>query len=311
VSAGVGYTNVSEDRTFRIFESSSENTFRLVGDAVSTKYASLRTKYEHSVRTGTIDDEVLRDMAGCPPAPAVCNDSVATAEHVGMRHFDIADRNRDRFTFLGSTTPIGTTSFRGSITYGKDNYPNSDFGLQNYKQNIYAVGFDMVPNDQASFGLTYNFERYEGLSDSRTANPTPDPGFADPNRNWSTSSLDKVHSVIANVAYTMGKTDVRFWWDYNKSTSTYTYAAGPALPVPQQLSPVLSSLNDITFDLTRSISTHVGVGFSYWYEKYTVDDFALDPQAIPRLDMPSALLIGYAYQPYTAQTFWGRIFYKW
>ena len=114
----------------------------------------MRTKYEHSVRTGTIDDEVLRDMAGCPPAPAVCNDAAATAEHVGMRHFDIADRNRDRFTLLGSTTPIGTTSFTGSITYGKDNYPNSDFGLQNYKQNIYAVGFDMVPNDQASFGLT-------------------------------------------------------------------------------------------------------------------------------------------------------------
>ena len=117
--------------------------------------------------------------------------------------------------------------------------------------------------------------------------------------------------MIANVGYTMGKTDVKFWWDFNKSTSTYTYATGPALPVPQQLLPVLSSLNDITFDLTRSISAHVGVGFSYWYERYTVDDFALDPQAIPRLDMPSALLIGYAYQPYTAQTFWGRIFYKW
>ena len=49
----------------------------------------------------------------------------------------------------------------------------------------------------------------------------------------------------------------------------------------------------------------------YWYEKYTIDDFALDPQAIPRLDLNQALLIGYSYQPYTAQTFWGRIFYKW
>ena len=34
VSAGVGYSNNTEDRTFRVFESSSENTFRLVADAV-------------------------------------------------------------------------------------------------------------------------------------------------------------------------------------------------------------------------------------------------------------------------------------
>lgn len=38
VSAGVGYSNNTEDRTFRVFESSSENTFRLVADAISTKY---------------------------------------------------------------------------------------------------------------------------------------------------------------------------------------------------------------------------------------------------------------------------------
>jgi hypothetical protein len=83
----------------------------------------------------------------------------------------------------------------------------------------------------------------------------------------------------------------------------------PAPLVP--LTPVKSALHDVTLDLTRELGPHLGMGFSYWYEKYAIDDFALDPQAIPRLDLNQALLIGYSYQPYTAQTFWGRIFYKW
>ena len=126
VSAGVGYSNNTEDRTFRVLESSSENTFRLVADAISTKYATVRTKYEHSTRTGKVDDEVLRDMAGCPAAPAACNDTVASAEHVDLRHFDIADRTRDRFTLLGSTTPRGTLLITGSFATGKDDAPKSN-----------------------------------------------------------------------------------------------------------------------------------------------------------------------------------------
>jgi hypothetical protein len=120
------------------------------------------------------------------------------------------------------------------------------------------------------------------------------------------------------VGYTKGLTSAKFYYDYNKSTSTYSFVdVGPSVltgtpPAPLvPLTPVKSALHDVTLDLTRELGPHLGMGFSYWYEKYAIDDFALDPQAIPRLDLNQALLIGYSYQPYTAQTFWGRIFYKW
>ena len=172
---------------------------------------------------------------------------------------------------------------------------------------------DAGPNDQVTGGLSYNYEHYHGLSKSRYVNAgLPSASFPNPAFDWSTDSLDQIHSLIANLGYIKGKYGAKFYYDFNKSTSTYTYVdVGSKQPVPAQLAPVKSSLHDITFDLTRDVTAHLGVGFSYWYEKYSIDDFALDPQAIPRLDLNGSLLIGYAYQPYTAQTFWGRIFYKW
>jgi MtrB/PioB family decaheme-associated outer membrane protein len=313
LSAGVGYTRNDDDRTFRIFESSAENTFRLVGDMIATKYATVRAKYEHSTRTGTVEDEVFRDQTGCAAAPAPCNDTVATAEHAGLRRFDVADRNRDRFTFIGTTSPTGTVLVTGSFATGNDDYPNSDFGLLSNKHYIYSIGVDQSPMEGVMYGLSYNYEHYHGLAQSRqNGSSLPNADFSNPAFDWSTDSLDQIHSLIANLGYTKGKYGAKFYYDFNKSTSTYTYVdIGSKQPVPAQLAPVKSSLHDVTFDVTRDFSAHLGVGFSYWYEKYTVDDFALDPQAIPRLDLNGSLLIGYAYQPYTAQTFWGRVFYKW
>ena len=39
-----------------------------------------------------------------------------------MRHFDIAPRDRNRVTVLGSVTPNGVLSFNGSVAVGKDDY---------------------------------------------------------------------------------------------------------------------------------------------------------------------------------------------
>jgi len=71
------------------------------------------------------------------------------------------------------------------------------------------------------------------------------------------------------------------------------------------------SLTRGTTDVIYSLSPHVGVGVSYWYERYDVTDFSLDAQAISRLDLPGALLLGYGYRPYTGETLWARIFYRW
>ena len=50
---------------------------------------------------------------------------------------------------------------------------------------------------------------------------------------------------------------------------------------------------------------------SWWYEKWTVQDFTLDADANSDLVRGQALLLDYMYRPYTAHTVWGRLVYHW
>jgi hypothetical protein len=50
---------------------------------------------------------------------------------------------------------------------------------------------------------------------------------------------------------------------------------------------------------------------SYWYERYHVADYTLDAEAQSELVRGQAVLLGYLYRPYTAQTVWARLLYRW
>jgi hypothetical protein len=109
------------------------------------------------------------------------------------------------------------------------------------------------------------------------------------------------------------KTDVRFGYDFNRSRSRYLYVLPPntTLPTPQQLPEVLNELHRGTVDARYYFATHLAAGISYWFDKYTVEDFAFGPGTITRVDMPSTLLMGNVWRPYTANTVWARLTYFW
>ena len=74
---------------------------------------------------------------------------------------------------------------------------------------------------------------------------------------------------------------------------------------------VLNELHRATVDVKYFFVTHLSAGLSYWFDKYNVDDFALGTQTITRINMPSALLLGNVWRPYTAHTVWARLSYLW
>jgi MtrB/PioB family decaheme-associated outer membrane protein len=76
----VGYGREDADRTFRIFEKTAEDTFRVSVDSTGNQYFTVRTKYEYSTRTGSGFDAHLLEEVG---------------EQPDTRHFDIADRDRN------------------------------------------------------------------------------------------------------------------------------------------------------------------------------------------------------------------------
>jgi MtrB/PioB family decaheme-associated outer membrane protein len=321
-TAGIGYSRLREERSHRIFDSTTDNIFRVIFDSVGNQWVTLRTKYEHSERRGKGIEQGEAELA-------------AIGEQPGMRHFDLAPRDRDRITLVASIVPSATVSLNGSVAAGKDDYRlekpatstplESLFGLRDNSHRVYSVGLDALPSDLVNLGASYSYERYNALSRSRQANPGTE--FTDPTRNWSAEGTDKVHSVIvtAGLSEIAEKLAINFVFDYNRSRALYEYVAGsvanrtlpeetPApssLPPPTGLPLVKSDLARGTADFVYTLTSRIGVGFSYWYEQYWVEDFTLDAEANPDLARGQALLLGYLYTPYTANTFWGRLIYRW
>jgi len=321
-TAGIGYSRLQDERTHRIFESTTDNVIRVTFDSVGNTLFSLRTKFEHAERRGSGIEEGELELA-------------AIGEHPGMRHFDITPRDRNRLTMLGAVTPNGVLSLSGSIAVGKDDYrlelPQTQtvaedlFGLRDNRHIVGTFGLDAAPNDRVSLGVSYSYEHYNALNRSRQANPGPE--FVDPTRNWSAEGTDRVHSVIVTTGITRirDKIDLQLSYDYNRARALYEYIAGQVpnrtlpeetviittLPPPEALPLVKSDLGRGTLDLMYALTPHIGVGVSWWYERYRVEDYTLDAEANQELARGSTVLLGYMYTPYTANSVWGRMVYRW
>lgn len=321
-TAGVGYSRLQEERSHRIFESTTENVVRVTVDSTGTSWLSLRTKFEHAQRRGEGIEQGELELA-------------AISEQPGMRHFDVAPRDRNRVTVIGSVTPSSVLSFNASIAAGKDDYrlelpqtrtpANSLFGLRDNMHQVVSFGVDAVPRDRITLGASYSYEHYNALNRSRQASPGVE--FTDPSRNWSAEGTDRVHSVIltGGVNRIADKVDLQLSYDFNHARATYEYIAGAVpnrtlpeetvvtttLPAPTALPRVKSDLGRGVVDLMYELTSHVGIGVSWWYEQYRVTDFTLDAEANPELARGQAVLLGYLYRPYTANTVWGRMVYRW
>jgi hypothetical protein len=305
----VGYGREQVDRVGRIFDQTAENTFRTSVDTTGNQYVSLRAVFEHAVRTGSGFEEELLDEVGEQPT---------------MRHFDVADRNRNRATFILTVTPIAELGLNASIAAGKDDYQDTGFGLRDNDHRVYSAGFDVAPDDRVSLDLTYGYEKYTALQTSRTANPltATDTTFIDPRRNWDTDSSDKVHTVSAGLelAKLIEKTDVEFNYNYSWSKAAYVYNVPSNWPLaqPVQLAPLSNKLADFRTDLQYFMTAKVAVGVDYRYERYDVTEFAFSPDATESIypltatgTPASALYLNYLWRPYTAHIWGARLTYLW
>lgn len=306
-SLKAGFGAYGTDFTNRIWETTHENVFRVSLDTTSNPYLMLRALYENRKREGDgFEAEVLADVG----------------ELAGLRHYDVADRDRQRFTFIATFMPGGIFGITGSAGIGRDDYPDGTHGLRTADSDQYSVAVDVVPNDTYSFTATYGMERYSSLQRSRSANNAADQ--ANPLRDWTTDWDGDVNYVdfTFNIANAIENTSIRLGLDWNRSEDTYTYglAAGSPLAVPEQLAPVLNELLRGEVDVTYDISRHLRFGVAYWYDDYNVRDFALGPATLSGIALPpvqpggpatatNALLLGYLYRPYTAHTGFVRLTY--
>jgi len=282
--------------------------FRVSVDTTGNQFVMLRALYEDRSREGeNFDAHALAEVGELP----------------GMRHFDVANRNRQRFTLLASVMPGGMFGFNASAGIGRDEYPDSPHGLQFYDSDQYSVGVTVAPDSRFDLTASYGWENYSSLQRSRTANNSTEQ--LDPRRDWTTDYAGEVNFFEA--AFNINafeRTAIRLTGDWNKSNDTYLYGLAPnsLLAVPEQLPPVTNELMRAELDVDYELSRNLHFGVAYWYEDYQVQDFALGPTVMSGIALPpvqegqapvatNALLLGYQYRPYTAHTGFVRLTYSW
>ena len=294
-----GYSHNGSGYDARIFESSGENVFRVSADAVGTSWLTFRTQYEFGDRTGSgLDETLLTDIG----------------EHPEMRHYDVADRTRNRFTVQADIVPSDVWTFSVSTGILKDEFSNSFYGLQDSSGRTFSLGADFQQPDGLGAGATYNYERYAGLQRSHEGDSST-AQFNDPLRDWTADSTERVHyfSIYASPPRIGQNTEIRFSYDFSHAEGNYLYTTPPGSPIPppNQLPNVFNKLQQLHIDVRYRLSSRLTASFSYLYEPLSIYDFAFDPSVVNGIVQPSSLVMGYVYRPYTAHSTMFGVRYRW
>jgi MtrB/PioB family decaheme-associated outer membrane protein len=295
----VGYTHNGNGYDARIFQSSGEDVFRVSADAVGSSWATFRAQYEVGSRTGSgLDEQALIDIG----------------EHPEMRHYDVADRTRNRFTGQVDVVPSDVWMFSVSGGILHDDYGETFFGLQESTGRTFSLAADYRQPNGLGAGATYNFEWYTGLQQSHEGDSS-DAQFNDPLRNWTADSTETVHyfSIYATPPRIGRNTEVRFSYDFSHAEGNYlqTIPAGSPITTPNQLPNVFNKLQQLHIDARHRLTNHLAASFSYLYEPLRIYDFAFDPSVVDGIVQPSSLVMGYVYRPYTANSFVFGVRYLW
>jgi hypothetical protein len=269
----------------------------LTADATGSGWITFRAQYELSDRTGSGLDEAGLITIGEQPA---------------LRHYDQANRTRNRFTGQIDVVPNDLWIVSASAGVGEDDYDDSYFGLQESTFRVFSLGVDYRRANGFGGGASYNYERYAGLQQSRSASPGQEN---DPLRDWTTDSAERVNyfSIYATPPRIGRNTEARLSYDYSYAEGSYLYTVVPGgpLPPPSQLPNVYNKLQQLHLDLRHRLSDHLAASVSYLYEPFRVYDFAFDPTVVDGIVQPSSLVLGYVYRPYTAHAATVGLRYTW
>ena len=204
----VAYTNNHNGFDHRIFESTNENVLQLKADSTGFGWVSFRGRYQYGKRSGSGLDEASLVQIGEQPQ---------------MRHYDVADRTRNRFVGQVDLVPTEALTFSVSGGVGSDEFTDSYFGLQDAGFRNVTLSSDYMTPNGFGVGGSYNFERYSGLQRSRSASPgqTP-PQETDPNRDWTADSTERVHyfSLYVYPPRISDNTEARFAYEYRTLAGT-------------------------------------------------------------------------------------------
>ena len=319
---GFEYTFERMNRDLREVSGLIDNVFEVSFDNKSMEGVQLRASVQHADRSV--------DGGYDPFAPY--GDEAQIPQLTFLKKFDEADRTKNSVNLLATVTPNDGLDITGSFQYGKSDYDESDFGLIDDTQHVYALDVAYAVADDIEIHGFYTFERHDSSQTDRqwSSGSLGDPfvtdtGF-DSNSNWTANLREDVQTVGAGFQVALLPKVLTFKADYSLSLANGRANMNSPVGTPDEdANPVINpkdfeQLDDITIQsitpqLIWAIQKNMSLTFGYIWQRFDSSDFSKTGYSnVPTTssgDYNGGLLMGtLPYEDYRASLAFAKLDYR-
>jgi len=254
LSLGIGGRRESWDRTFRFVDHTDEDIFDINAAWTPGAIGEIRLSYSHGERRFDSYTSTTNDPAG-------------------LRTFDLANRDRDKFQIMASITPIDRLQLGLQLFSLEDTYPDSTFGVTSAKDDSWTLDFAVDCGKGVTVTGDYGEDRYQWTLDARYA-------AVDPLDDWSTTPDDKTKNYGLGVLASVGKR-----WSLGAHAAVndavgkqpaYFVPGGQANGNGTPFPDTSSKLETFSADATWKLRKHLDLSFLVTYENWDEANFQRD-----------------------------------
>lgn len=273
----LGYEFETIHRTLQEVEDTDEHTGSARLKTMPFDFLTLTLKGSYGARRGTTYDfasplftgftqELIASM---PPAERFRNIPA-------LRKF--FEANRDRFRFGGDLvlTPLDSVSVGFRTDFLRDDYPDSELGLQTRETDSYSVDLSYMAAADVTTYVFYTLNLIQTDQAGRTVDDADILGTAfNPQQNWFVTENDTIHTAGVGLDWKAikDKLDLNFDYTFSKADTGYDFVSGlpkSSLPSIKAESHSVGVLG--TYHFRKDIALKMG----YRIETYRTSDWALN-----------------------------------
>jgi MtrB/PioB family decaheme-associated outer membrane protein len=292
-SLGVGYQYEKTDRKNREVEEQDDHTYKLSADNRTLDWLELRASYERTNREiGDYNFEVY------------LNSGEDLNQLPQLRKYDQADLVRDRLNLQATFYPTEILTFSGALTYGKDDYTDSPYGLVEDNHIIMAFDADYAIGAHTTVNLFYNYETYENTQRSSS-------GGSD----WTADGEDKIQTFGGGLTTALipDLLDVALTYAYSDVDGNIAFTS-PSGTFADFTAVDDTKLHALDTKAKYHYSKNLTFSLGYLWQKFDYSDLSTDGFSYVPTDAAGgyqgALLSGTLPRDYDVQIFYTQLTYR-
>lgn len=195
---------------------------------------------------------------------------------IPLRRFDEAVLNRNLIRASFTSSPGEKSTIEFNVAYIRDEYPDTIFGLLNYRDFSVGGDYSYAVNADSSVDLFYEFQNVTRDQNGRQSGAAPS---TDPLADWNVGLDDKYNTVGAGFSTGFNKKKVVWNTDvsYNRANGNLAISSPPG-GVPNLGVPIANADDTdwlyVRTAVTCRLNQRAKLFTFYKFDTYSIDDYA-------------------------------------